>query len=471
MKKLLLSSLIYSLLFSMAAGCRAQAVPDTAIDSAAATAEQKTDSKTKPSTDLDYGQAGYSIYSGKKADPKTKPSTVQFIRLEDLDLGHLKYASKSVVLGHIKDFQLPTHPIPANWDSWMRKLSEAAELTPDILQEEIDNFRQEIPLIPAGDAAFAVKLEQLSGLMLDHEQPELGLEAVEAALESRDDSGGVDLLLCHRKGMLLMELGYPTEAEQWLSKIPLTDGDAKKPRREILCLQGRICRERHALTLDREHARDGMAFYHDAFVVMDEQDVYSGAQAVHMSLLAGDLDNEKELLDTVLALSIKETEQDDASYWDFFSLGELYVLLGKEDEAIAAYQAASDLNPPPRDLTSATKGLRRTVTGLKNVIPWDSNYDPGQTGRQIEALLAPPHTQPLDTSVVTLPRQIDQFIGRISAHLEEYQEEKRRTRLDPEEWEALTDEERAQVERGLFVDMIREGARCLLTLGFSIRRK
>jgi len=90
MKRLLLSSLIYSLLFSIAAGCRTETVTDTAIDSTTTAAEQKADTKTKPSTDSDYGQAGYFTDSGQKTNLKTKPSSVRFIRLEDLDLGKIR---------------------------------------------------------------------------------------------------------------------------------------------------------------------------------------------------------------------------------------------------------------------------------------------------------------------------------------------------------------------------------------------
>jgi len=119
---------------------------------------------------------------------------------------------------------------------------------------------------------------------------------------------------------------------------------------------------RYQRSLDPADARMAYEVLREAFAMNNSH--YNGGQAVAIGLLAGVATTEEwqALARRVTELCLATTRSSGSSFWSWCSLGEVYLARGMIEEARAAYVEAFRRwpNTPPRNVASATDGLRRT---------------------------------------------------------------------------------------------------------------
>ena len=108
--------------------------------------------------------------------------------------------------------------------------------------------------------------------------------------------------------------------------------------------------------------RTSRELYRTAFLG-DPKDYYTGINAASKSLFLGEPAEAARLANLVLPLVAKSNEQDD--FWGACTLGEVYLLQGKADEAAAQYQKVIDKYPTSAgDLKGTGEQARRICVAL-----------------------------------------------------------------------------------------------------------
>jgi tetratricopeptide (TPR) repeat protein len=111
------------------------------------------------------------------------------------------------------------------------------------------------------------------------------------------------------------------------------------------------------------HLRNARELYRTAFKG-DPKDYYTGINAASKSLFLGEPDEAARLAGEVLPLVEKATDGKDL--WRACTLGEVYLLQGKVDEAAAQYQKVIDNNPNAAgDLRGTGEQAERICAALK----------------------------------------------------------------------------------------------------------
>jgi hypothetical protein len=200
--------------------------------------------------------------------------------------------------------------------------------------------------------------DRLSEALLAAKVPELALCEVDFALKFSPN----DTVLLHRKGLILLELGNLHDVEQLLKEVYARVPQVKNWP-ELAGLEGRMYRERARLQEgDAKLYRQAAAAYRRAFD-FDVSQHYPGGQAVAMAVQAGDEAMVDELLPKVIAACQQAAAGAQASYWEDFTLAEMYLLKKDLDAAVGSYERglARRPAPSPRDRDSTLKGARRTA--------------------------------------------------------------------------------------------------------------
>ncbi len=203
--------------------------------------------------------------------------------------------------------------------------------------------------------------ELLSRILLEQGEYKAAIEEVDSALTLVQD----DVQLLYRKALAVVELQNLLEAENLVKHIISLDEELSL-NAEIASLQGRIHRERWALTHEPAELDAAIAAYYRAYEA-DRTQYYPGINAGELTLTKGDTDLAKQLFQEVLETCKDLQKRPVVSYWVDFTVGAASLGQGDIDAAIAAYtQGLQRLPaPPPRDRQSAAKGADRMVAARK----------------------------------------------------------------------------------------------------------
>lgn len=197
----------------------------------------------------------------------------------------------------------------------------------------------------------------LSEELLASKRPKEALQEVDFGLSLSPD----DTILLHRKGLILMELQNYGAVEQLLLEV-YARLPALKDWPELAGLEGRMYRERAGATGDVALYARAAEAYRRAFE-FDPRQHYPGGQAVAMALLAGNEQTISDLLPRVIDACKAAVEGAQSSYWEDFTLAEMYLVQRDVASAVAAYRRALSRDRPPtaRDRESAFKGALRSA--------------------------------------------------------------------------------------------------------------
>jgi tetratricopeptide (TPR) repeat protein len=199
--------------------------------------------------------------------------------------------------------------------------------------------------------------DQLSEALLAAKRAKEALQEVDFGLSLSPD----DTILLHRKGLILMELQNYAAVEQLLGEV-YERVPQLKTWPELAGLEGRMYRERASASGDPTLYAKAAAAYRRAFE-FDPTQHYPGGQAVVMALLGDDQATIDALLSAVVRSCEGAASSPKGSYWEDFTLAEMYLVQGDLNAAVAAYARgfARDPEPDMRDRESALKGARRTA--------------------------------------------------------------------------------------------------------------
>ncbi len=203
--------------------------------------------------------------------------------------------------------------------------------------------------------------EMLSQLFLDQGHYAEAIQEVDYALRLLKN----DTDLLYRKALAEVELQNLQSAEETIRLIlPLDKKLASDP--QIASLEGRIMRERWALTQNSAQLDASIAAYYRAYEA-DPAQYFPGINAAELLLAKGESARAEQIFRQLLLTCQKDLAEPVVSYWVDFTLGAIHLGLGDVPAAIAAYQRGTQRSPspPPRDRRSVVKGARRMITARK----------------------------------------------------------------------------------------------------------
>lgn len=197
--------------------------------------------------------------------------------------------------------------------------------------------------------------ELLSRVLLDLERFEDALKEVDRALSVV----GEDAQLLHRKALILAEMGDRDTALKIVTRTYELDENLRA-NPELAGLEGRLYREQWQTTQDPEVLEQAIEAYTRAFHA-DRQQYYPGVNAASLLQASGRECEAALLYEEVLKVTTRLRSRTRVPFWTDFTTGEVYLGLGRLQEALEAYRAGlgRDPSPSPRDLMSALKGVRR----------------------------------------------------------------------------------------------------------------
>jgi tetratricopeptide (TPR) repeat protein len=199
--------------------------------------------------------------------------------------------------------------------------------------------------------------DMLSSLLLARRKYPEALEEIEYALLLARG----DIHLLHRKALILAEQRNFASAEEILAQILSPHPDLRL-NAEIGSLNGRIQRELWTLTGNPARLDAAIQAYLDVYEA-DKTQYFPGINAAELLLFRGETQRAEEILQELLTTCQRLREQLEMSYWLDFTLGEIYLGLGKSDLAVKMYEEGLGRNPPPqpRERESAARGAMRMI--------------------------------------------------------------------------------------------------------------
>jgi len=197
----------------------------------------------------------------------------------------------------------------------------------------------------------------LSRILLDQRNYPEAIEETDRALTLVEND--VDLL--HRKALALTELHNFPEAENLVDQI-LRVNDELRNNPELASLEGRIQRERWQSDGEKVHLDRAFDAYYRAYAA-DRTQYYPGINTGSLALIRGDISKAEEIFGEILKTCTLLQQDQVVSYWVDFSTGEACLGLGNVQDALLNYRLAFSRmpKPPPRDVQTALKGVRRVV--------------------------------------------------------------------------------------------------------------
>lgn len=199
--------------------------------------------------------------------------------------------------------------------------------------------------------------ELLSKILLEQRQYAAAIEEIDYALSLVDN----DVILLHRKALALTEQQNLLAAAALVEQI-LQTHDELRDNPELASLEGRIYRERWQLNHETEDLDRAVQAYRRACEA-DPTQYYPCINAASLALTKKDTGTAAGLFGAVLERCQILQERPVISYWVDFSAGEARLGLGDIAGAKDDYQRglARVPPPPPRNIQSALKGIRRMI--------------------------------------------------------------------------------------------------------------
>lgn len=312
-----------------------------------------------PLTDFEGPLSSYQAYSGENKD--------KIIEICERLLVVAKLTPKKqywepildAYLGSVRLHRPPRNASQSAISIWMRRIEtyinsgRISELPP-----LVDSMYSSL----GTDCTIDVQIhELLSQIFLEEQNYNLAFNEVTKALEILPE----DLGLLHRKVLILLEQQKHDEAKENLDFIYRDFPDAKFLP-EISGLEGRLHRELYESTGRKDELEASIASYELAYQ-NDNYSYYCGVNAVSLKILAGRLDEARELATKVLSVCQELLTHDKVSFWLDFTIGELHLVLGRYEDALESYTSGINRVPVPkeRQKESALKGLRRVFNATE----------------------------------------------------------------------------------------------------------
>lgn len=266
-----------------------------------------------------------------------------------------------------------SEPVTKDWEPALDAYFETIRLTLHSLRamrKLLPEGRWGPAALPADErqnpwAAFEVH-SRLSAEQLEQERYAPALAAVDKALALVPD----DPVLLHRRGLILLGLGRLEEAKRMLSRIQrIEPGTRYDP--EIAGFAGRLHRQFWEQSGDRSHLKTAIAIYRRAYE-RHPDDCYTGANVAALSQIYGDTRTAQEVARILAPLCRELQQQESATFWVDFTLGELYLIMGEVGRAFAEYRRGLGRapRPAPRDLAAARERVTRLLAGGPELEPF-----------------------------------------------------------------------------------------------------
>lgn len=309
-----------------------------------------------PLSDFEGPLSSYQAYSGEDRD---KIIEICERLLVEAKLTPKKQYWEPIIdtyIGSVRLHRPPRNAGPAAVSIWIRRIEtylSAGRVSE--LPSLVDSMYSSL----GTDKAIDVQIHDLlSQAFLESKNFEFAFNEVMKALEILPD----DLGLLHRKVLILLEKGEHGQAKENLDFIYRDFPDARFLP-EIAGLEGRLHRELYETTGRKEELEISISAYELAYQ-KDPYSYYCGVNAVSLKLLAGRLEEAQSLAANVLNVCQELQNHDRVSFWLDFTIGELFLVLGKIEDAEKAYDAGMKREPLPRERQreSALKGVRRVFT-------------------------------------------------------------------------------------------------------------
>lgn len=322
-----------------------------------------------PLSDFEGPLSSYQAYSGEEKD--------RIIEICERLLVEAKLTPKKqywepildTYIGSVRLHRPPRNAGPTAVSIWMRRVeSHLNSGRISELPSLVDSMYSSL----GTDSAVDVQIhELLSQVFLETKNYGMAFNEVMKALEILPD----DLGLLHRKVLILLEQGEHGQAKENLDFIYRDFPDARFLP-EIAGLEGRLHRELFETTGRKEELETAISAYEVAYQ-KDSYSYYCGVNAVTLKLLAGRLEEARDLAANVLKVCHDLLTHDKVSFWLDFTVGELFLVLGKYENALESYGIGLQRNPSPRERQkeSALKGVRRIFTSAELDTKYLSSFE------------------------------------------------------------------------------------------------
>jgi tetratricopeptide (TPR) repeat protein len=201
----------------------------------------------------------------------------------------------------------------------------------------------------------------LSDVLLKQQKYSEARQEVEYALKLASS----DIHLLHRQVLILAEQRDFASAEAALQRILLSHPELRL-NLELGSLYGRLQRQFWELTGVAGRLDEAIQAYLDVYEA-DKGQYFPGINAAELLLSRGEAQHAEEILQELLATCQRLQDQQEASYWLDFTLGEIHFGLGNNDLALTMYQIGLTRTPPPqpRERESALNGALRMIDQKK----------------------------------------------------------------------------------------------------------
>lgn len=320
-----------------------------------------------PLSDFDGPLSSYQAYAGEDKD---KVIEICERLLVEAKLSPKKQYWEPILdtyLGSVRLHRPPRNAGPAAVSLWVRRIETYL----------ISGRTSELPALADSmysslGSSFTIDVqihELLSQVYLETGSYDLALAEVNRAIDCLPE----DLGLLHRKILILIEKKEYFMARDNLDFIYREFPEAKFLP-EIAGVEGRLHRELYESTGDKQELETAINAYELAYQ-RDPLSYYCGVNAVNLKLLAGKIEEAQKLAKEVMVICKDLLKHERSSFWLYFTLGELYLVLGDYENALKSYSDGLGRDPIPqkRQIESAFKGVRRVFAS--------ANLDSNQLAR------------------------------------------------------------------------------------------